>query len=64
MRPFRSSPALGSFYSSPREQIGTVLHADLIVRHQFLGGDGGGDGTSEILLDSPDCVEIRLQGVS
>jgi len=40
MRPLRSSPALGSFYLS-RTQIGTILHSDLTVRHQFLGGDGG-----------------------
>jgi hypothetical protein len=44
-------------------QIGTVLHSDLTVRHKFLGGDGG-DGTPEILVDSPDCVEIQLQDVS
>ena len=39
--PFRSGPALGSFYPSRTAQISTVLHSDLTVRHQFLGGDGG-----------------------
>ena len=39
--PLRSSPAVGSFYPSRTAQIGTVLHSDLTVRHQFLGGDGG-----------------------
>ena len=39
--PLRSGPALGSFYPSRTAQIGTVLHSDLTVRHQFLGGDGG-----------------------
>ena len=61
--PLRSGPALGSFYPSRTAQISTVLHSDLTVRHKFLGGDGG-DGTPEILLDSPDCVEIQLQHVS
>ena len=41
MRPLRFSPALGSFYSS-RTQIGTILHSDLTVRHQFLGGNKHG----------------------
>ena len=61
--PLRSGPALGSFYPSRTAQIGTVLHSDLTVRHQFLGGDGGVT-VAEILLDSPDCVEIQLQDVS
>ena len=61
--PLRSGPALGSFYPSRTAQIGTVLHSDLTVRHQFLGG-GDGDGTPEILRDSPDCVELHLQDVS
>ena len=39
--PLRSGPALGSFYPSRTAQISTVLHSDLTVRHQFLGGDGG-----------------------
>jgi hypothetical protein len=39
--PLRSGPALGSFYPSRTPQITTVLHSDLTVRHQFLGGDGG-----------------------
>ena len=53
----------GVILPSRTAQIGTVLHSDLTVRHKFLGGDGG-DGTPEILVDSPDCVEIQLQDVS
>jgi hypothetical protein len=34
-------PRRGAFYPSRTAQIGTVLHSDLTVRHQFLGGDGG-----------------------
>jgi hypothetical protein len=34
-------PRRGVILPSRTAQIGTVLHSDLTVRHQFLGGDGG-----------------------
>jgi hypothetical protein len=41
-------PRSGVILPSRTAQIGTVLHSELTVRHQFLGGDGRGDGTPEI----------------
>jgi hypothetical protein len=55
--PSEKEDRLGSFYPSRTTQIGAVLPSDLMTVTR-------GDGTPEILLDSPDCVEIQLQDVS
>jgi len=34
-------PRSGVILPSRTAQIGTILHSDLTVRHQFLGGDAG-----------------------
>ena len=38
--PSPNRPRSGVILPSRTAQIGTVLHSELTVRHQFLGGDG------------------------
>jgi len=63
MRPLRSSPRSGVILLvSHSDWHDPALGSDRAP--PVLGRRRRGDGNSEILLDSPDCVEIRLQGVS